>query len=120
VALTNLTIRIDENVKRDAESLFDLLGMSMSGAINVFFRQAIREQAIPFTIRAKTADEKYAEYFTPQVVSEIQQSVAQAERGEVITFTISELEDMEDGEIPQRALDFLAAHKNATALVSHD
>ena len=118
MAQTNLTIRIDESVKRDAESLFDMLGMSMSGAINVFFRQAIREQAIPFAIRAKTTEEKYDEYFTPQVVKEILQSAAQVERGEVISFSLTELEAMEDGEIPQRALDFLATHKK-DASVSH-
>jgi len=117
MAQTNLTVRIDENVKRDAEMLFGMLGISMSGAINIFFRQAIREQAIPFTIRAKTAEEKYNEYFSPQVVNEILHSAAQAERGEVITFSIDELEAMEDGEIPQRALDFLEAHKKAVSVI---
>jgi len=50
--MTNITIRIDEGIKKEAEILFDKLGLSMSGAINVFFRQAIREQAIPFQIHA--------------------------------------------------------------------
>jgi len=59
--MTNITIRIDEDVKREAETLFNQLGMSMSGAINIFVRQAIREQAIPFPIRVKTAVEKYNE-----------------------------------------------------------
>ena len=68
MAQTNLTIRIDENVKQEAEILFDKIGLTMSAAINVFFRQAIREQAIPFPLRAKTADEKYSEYFTPEIM----------------------------------------------------
>jgi DNA-damage-inducible protein J len=111
--MTNITIRIDDDVKREAETLFDKLGMSISGAINVFFRQAIREQAIPFPIRAKTAKEKYDEYFTPEVVKSILRSAEQAERGEVITFTMAELIAMEEGEIPQRALDFMEARKKA-------
>jgi DNA-damage-inducible protein J len=111
MAQTNLTIRIDEDIKRDAETLFNTLGMSMSGAINIFFRQAVRDQAIPFPIRAKTADEKYNEYFTPETIESIKRSVAQAEREDVISFSIAELEAMEYGEIPQRALDFLAKHK---------
>ena len=118
MAQTNLTIRIDETVKQDAETLFELLGMSLSGAINVFFRQAIREQAIPFSIRAKTVEEKYNEYFNQKTVSSILRSIGQAERGEVITFSMDELEAMEDGEIPQRAIDFMATHKK-TAMVSH-
>ena len=113
MAQANLTIRIDEDVKHDAENLFDSLGLTLSSAINVFFRQAIREQAIPFPIRAKTAEEKYNEYFTPQTVESIKKSIAQAERGEVITFSMAELEAMEDGEIPQRALDFMKSYKKA-------
>ena len=47
---TNLTIRIDTSVKNDAEKLFEELGMSLSTAFNVFLRQAIRVQAIPFAV----------------------------------------------------------------------
>ena len=47
---TNLTIRVDANIKSDAEKLFEDLGMSISTAFNIFLRQAIRMQAIPFTI----------------------------------------------------------------------
>ena len=63
--MTNITVRIDDEVKKEAEALFENLGLSMSGAINVFFRQAIREQAIPFSIRAKTSEEKCNEQFMP-------------------------------------------------------
>ena len=108
--MTSITIRIDDEVKREAETLFDKLGFSISAAINVFFRQAIRDQAIPFPIRAKTADEKYNEYFNPHNLKVLRESIAQAERGEVITFTMSELEAMESGEIPQRAIDFMETH----------
>jgi DNA-damage-inducible protein J len=38
MAQTNLTIRIDENIKQEAESLFNRIGLNMSAAINVFFR----------------------------------------------------------------------------------
>jgi len=51
MAQTNLTIRIDEDIKRDAEHLFSRIGLTMSSAINVFFRQAVREQAIPFELK---------------------------------------------------------------------
>ena len=111
--MTNITIRIDEKVKHEAETLFNKLGLSISGAINVFFRQAIREQAIPFPISAKSAEEKYDEYFNPHNMKILKESISQAEHGEVITFTMAELIAMEDGEIPQRALDFMEAQKKA-------
>ena len=115
MAQTNLTIRIDENIKRDAEKLFEELGMSMSGAINIFFRQAIRERAIPFSIKAKVDDDKYYEYFNPHNMKVLKESLAQAEKGDMITFSMAELEAMETGDIPQRAIDFLVKHKGALA-----
>ena len=109
--VTNITIRIDPDIKVEAETLFNKLGMSMSGAVNIFLRQAIRLQAIPFEIKAKTPDEEYDEYFTPAVVKEILESAERIKNGEYISFTIDELIAMEDGDIPQRAIDFLESHK---------
>ena len=111
--MTSITIRIEDEIKREAETLFDKLGFSISGAINVFFRQAIRQQAIPFEIKAKTKEEEYNDYFTPDVVKCILESAERMKRGECITFTMDELLAMEDGDIPQRAIDFLESHKKA-------
>lgn len=46
----NVTIRVDENLKKQADSLFDDLGMSLSTAFNIFLRQSVREQQMPFMI----------------------------------------------------------------------
>ena len=110
---TNINIRIDANVKQEAETLFEKLGMSISGAINIFFRQAIRQQAIPFEIKAKSPEGEYNDYFTPDVVKSILESAEQFKRGEYISFSLDELIAMEDGEIPQRAIDFLESRKKA-------
>ena len=53
----NLNIRTDKEVKLAAEKLFDSLGMNMSTAINIFLRQSIRENGIPFEIRLNTPTE---------------------------------------------------------------
>ena len=47
---TNVSIRVDEDVKKDAEALFTKLGLTLSAATNVFYRQAIRKQGIPFPL----------------------------------------------------------------------
>ena len=39
--MTQVSFRIDETVKSDAENLFSNLGMSLSTAISVFLRQSI-------------------------------------------------------------------------------
>ncbi len=48
---TNLNIRVDEELKRDAEAIFHELGLSMSSAINIFLRHCVRYGGIPFELR---------------------------------------------------------------------
>jgi len=88
MAQTNLTIRIDEGVKREAEILFNRIGLNMSSAINVFFRQAIREQAIPFELKP------YDDYFDERNMKRILHSIEQANEGKTVTKSLVELEDM--------------------------
>ena len=46
----NLSIRIDREIKEQAESLFSELGMNMTTALNIFVRQSVRLGKIPFEI----------------------------------------------------------------------
>ena len=43
-----VNVRVDENVKRDIEKLYGNLGMNISTAVNMFFRQCLMEQGLPF------------------------------------------------------------------------
>ena len=47
---TNISIRMDTELKRQAEELFSDLGLNMTVAMTMFLRQAIRNQGIPFEI----------------------------------------------------------------------
>ena len=51
--LSNVSFRIDSNLKAQAENLFDQLGMSMTTAFNVFLRQSVREGRIPFEVTTR-------------------------------------------------------------------
>ena len=55
---TNISIRMDVDLKDAAEELFDELGLSLSAAFNVFVRQSLRERAIPFTITEITPNQE--------------------------------------------------------------
>lgn len=46
----NVTIRMDSDLKQQADTLFNELGMSMTTAFTLFAKQAVREQKIPFPI----------------------------------------------------------------------
>lgn len=47
---TNLTIRINTQLKKEADELFSDLGLNTSTAFNMFVRQAIRVQGLPFEV----------------------------------------------------------------------
>lgn len=51
MATTNITVRMDTELKKQAEALFSELGLSMSAALTVFVKQAVYEHGIPFEIR---------------------------------------------------------------------
>ena len=50
---TNLNIRIDEELKRQADAIFSELGLNMSTAINMFLRYSVRYGGIPFELRVE-------------------------------------------------------------------
>ena len=51
---SNISIRMDSNLKAAAEALYEELGMNLSTAFNIFVRQSLRERGIPFKITEGT------------------------------------------------------------------
>ncbi|MCQ2771846.1 MAG: type II toxin-antitoxin system RelB/DinJ family antitoxin [Bacilli bacterium] len=49
---TTINIRIDEDLKNDAEELFSDLGISTTTAITLFFKSVIRTNGLPFAVTA--------------------------------------------------------------------
>lgn len=47
---TNISIRMDSDLKAQADALFNELGMNITTAFNIFVRQSLREGKIPFDI----------------------------------------------------------------------
>ena len=46
----NVTLRVDEDLKKQADTLFSELGLNLTTAFNIFLRQSVREQQIPFQV----------------------------------------------------------------------
>ena len=44
------TLRIDDDLKRSCDEVFDELGLTMTSALTVFLRQVVRTRTIPFII----------------------------------------------------------------------
>lgn len=49
--MAQINFRIDDDLKKQAESLFNALGMNTTTACMIFIRQSLSESAIPFQIR---------------------------------------------------------------------
>ena len=55
---TNISIRMDADLKSQADTLFNELGMNLSTAFNIFVRQSLREGRIPFDISLNQPNEE--------------------------------------------------------------
>ena len=58
---TNLNIRIDKTIKETSEKVFEDLGLNMTTAINMFLRQVIRVNGIPFEIKRNIPNQETIE-----------------------------------------------------------
>lgn len=90
--MAQISIRVDDSLKMQAEKLFTTLGMNFSTAINVFLHQAVRDNGIPFAI---TADKD--PFYSESNLRALRASVADMEAGRgIIRKTMEELEAMEN------------------------
>ncbi len=51
MATSNINIRIDDELKTSADNLFNDLGLTMTAAITMFLKTAVRYDGIPFELR---------------------------------------------------------------------
>ena len=50
MANVNINVRTDSEIKRQAQKIFENLGLDMTTAVNLFLRQAINKNTLPFEI----------------------------------------------------------------------
>lgn len=87
MATTSITIRMDEDLKKQAEALFDELGMNMTTAFTVFAKAAVRQQKIPFELAADP-------FYSSANMARIRDTLADPSPN--IVKTMAELEAMEN------------------------
>ncbi len=47
----NVTLRLDKELKEEAEALFEDMGLSINTACRMFLKRAVQDQRIPFEVR---------------------------------------------------------------------
>ena len=90
--VANVNIRVEDSLKKSAETIFTELGMSMSTATNVFYRQVVRCGGIPFDLRI--ADPFYSADNQARLRKTIENYTSGASKP--ITKTMEELTEMEN------------------------
>ena len=61
MAAKNITFRLDETLKKQAEIIYESMGLNMSSALQLFVTQSVSKGSIPFSIEADD-DAKYRAY----------------------------------------------------------
>ena len=74
MSATTMNIRVDSEVKNSAKKVFSELGLDLTTAVNIFLRQSIRENGIPFDLRLNTPNEE-----TKKAIKESEQGIGMSE-----------------------------------------
>ena len=83
MAAISTNIKIDADLKQQAQELFADLGMNLSTAINIFLKQAVRERSIPFHVGDPFYSKANQEYLT-RIVAEVESGKAKLASHELL------------------------------------
>ena len=79
---TQISIRIDEELKKNVEDVLNDMGLSMSSAITVFLKKVCKERRIPFEISAGAIEDGLFKPLTEeQIFERIDKGIADIENG---------------------------------------
>lgn len=76
--MAQVNIRMDDELKRSGDELFNELGISMSAAVNMFVAQAVRDGGIPFSITTRSDP-----FYSDSNIKALQKSIKEADNGRV-------------------------------------
>lgn len=92
---TNVTIRLDKDIRDSAADFFEGLGMSLSTAINIFIRKCMMEDKIPFDIGYGSPNKKL---IAAMLEAEALANDPNAKRYSSVEELIADLESEDDDE----------------------
>lgn len=73
--MAQISLRVDDELKRGAEKTLNDIGLSMSTAINIFLKTVVRENRIPFELSADP-------FYSKENVKELERRVHAVRSGE--------------------------------------
>ncbi len=91
MATTSVTMRMDCDDKARAEQIFSALGLNMSTAFNMFIKQTIRCEGIPFDVTLQSRSDDL--FYSPANLAHLNRSIAQLNAGKASAHELIEVED---------------------------
>ena len=86
MAQTNINIRMDEELKKQFDKCCSDIGMTMTTAICVFAKMAVKEQRIPFEIKADP-------FYSKENIARLEKAVQDLKSGKGTKHDLIEVED---------------------------
>ncbi len=74
---SSVTMRIDCDDKKKAEILFNSLGLNMTTAFNMFIKQAIMCQGLPFAVTMSNSNSSDDYFYSKANTNHLDRSIAQ-------------------------------------------
>lgn len=60
ISTVNLTVRVDENTKKDFDTFCENVGLNATAAVNMFIKNVVRTRILPFTVTDSNPNEQIA------------------------------------------------------------
>lgn len=86
MAQTNINIRMDEELKNQFDKFCSDVGLTMTTAICIFVKKAVKEQKIPFEISADP-------FYSVDNITRLEKAARDVEEGKTTIHDIVEAED---------------------------
>ena len=82
--VAQVNIRIDDDLKERADTLFDNLGLNMTTAFTIFIKAAVRQNGIPF-------DVKIDPFYSEKNMNALRESIRDADAGKLTEHELIEV-----------------------------
>ncbi|MGN0599003.1 MAG: type II toxin-antitoxin system RelB/DinJ family antitoxin [Oscillospiraceae bacterium] len=90
---TSVTVRLDAEDKRKAEQLFNSLGLNMTTAFNMFIKQSLMCEGLPFSVSLHNSPDDF--FYSRSNTAHLDRSIAQLNSGKVKAHELIEENDDE-------------------------
>ena len=86
--MTTISIRIDDNEKKELDKMVDAMGMNLYTFYQIYTKKVLRDRRIPFEIEAPDP------FYSEKNMAQIDKAEAQVKAGKTVIKSFDKLESM--------------------------